>query len=645
VAKGQDRPTGVGPKVLLFLLGCKPSPDDRPLARESPAGGAGRAPRGARPGPLARWLPVAFVCLIWVLALAAAGVKGYCGLKTPSTDDWEIVKTVGQPLPWTWLWEQHGESGNHRIPLPKLILRSVYEASGYDCRWGIWLNVALLAAAALALTWTARRLRGRTIYADAVFPLVVLHWVSAPLWWGFHLQFTSSTVLACVILAVMVRYGSRLTTGAAWLAGLCVLALPLCGANGLALVPALAVWLAVAGLAAWYAASPRGKKRALLLFAFALAGPLLIALYYSGYENQGDRLAVNSVSATAKVMASFFSVDLALLSDDYYLSQLKTYVPYLPYGRNLEVVLLLVSLALLLYIWRKRPERSRAFALLMFFGAFFCLALGLAVARGGNWSDFHYRLLAAPVLFGIYFVWEDAGGRWVPRVVQYGILLAALVALPLTIWENLSVVMTQWHRQLAFDRDVLAGVPASALADQYSDLCLYADQGDNSLYAGYLVKLHDAGKGMYRYLKKDPAYLEVPIPLNEGRDAADPLLVNYALERPGRVYAIRLKYSFGQPIAYTSTAFRVKITWEGHGPGAVPGEGRGKDMEWEGYVDGPGKNFTVWINEDASKVTLTQELKPDFAGDPEVVLLVPAGSQVAGAQAPEGAAQHRMNGK
>ncbi len=606
--KEPEKPRGIVQKILLLLLGSPQVPNTKARGPD----------RAARPGRVSAWLPTVFVGTVWVLALIAAGVKGYLGLRTPQTDDWVIVDTVGQPLSWDWLWAQHGEGGNHRIPLPKLILRSLYQWSGYDCRWAIWFNALALGGAALALIWAARRARGRTIYSDAIFPLVVLHWLAGPLWWGFHVQFTSSTVLACILLALVVRYGTRLTTGAAWLAGLCLVALPLCGANGLALVPALAVWLGCAGLAAWCAPASRGKGRGLVLWGFVLAALALIVLYLRGYESQGDTTASHSLETAALALANFFSVDFSSLFLAYHLP------PWMNYGRYLEVAVLLVSLPVLLYLWWERPDRSRAFGLLMFLGAFACLALGLALGRGGSWSDFHYRILAAPVLFAVYFIWEGVRGRYLPRVVQAGLCLVALVALPIGIWENFPPVWKQWQRQQALDRDILAGVPPFALADQYSDLFNYADNGDNKTFADNLAKLRDAHMGTFRHLRSDPAYQEVPVPRDAGADAAGSLLVDHALPGTPHVYAVRLKYVFGEPVPYTSARFVFRVSWEGGGRGKPAGESRSQDIDWDGYIDGPGKNFTVWINEDVSKISVTQELKPEFAGDPEVVLLVPA---------------------
>src|SRR5262249_6734574 len=121
--------------------------------------------------------------------------------------------------------------------------------AGADFRAGAYVNAVALSAASLALILAARRLRGRTSGADALFPLALLHWGQYDnLLWSFQVQFVSSTVLFLVAVALLATSGLRAGLVRGTLVGLCALALPFCGANGAALVPALALWLAVVAL-------------------------------------------------------------------------------------------------------------------------------------------------------------------------------------------------------------------------------------------------------------------------------------------------------------------------------------------------------------------------------------------------------------
>ncbi len=198
------------------------------------------------------WSALFFVWGIWVVALVATlWFTAHFSSNLPLWDDWwQVLQLTGdEPVTLKWLWSQTGE---HRIPVPRVICWSLFKLTGSNFRATVYLSVALLGLAALVLLRAANRLRGRTSYSDAFIPLILLTWSQYPnLIWSHQIQMISSTVLACVLLALVVRqdapFGPRLMLGA----GLSVLLLPLCGANGLAMTPGLALWLAYQGFRRW----------------------------------------------------------------------------------------------------------------------------------------------------------------------------------------------------------------------------------------------------------------------------------------------------------------------------------------------------------------------------------------------------------
>src|SRR5262249_8229850 len=140
-----------------------------------------------------------FVWGIWALAVYGGLAFARYGNKFPYADDWALVPvlTGEQPLTARWLWTQHSD---HRIAVPKLILLTALRLTGWDFRGGILFNVGALGALAFAMIRGAKRLRGWTSYADAYFPLALLHWGHGSLWWDFQVQFVCSTVLAGIVL-------------------------------------------------------------------------------------------------------------------------------------------------------------------------------------------------------------------------------------------------------------------------------------------------------------------------------------------------------------------------------------------------------------------------------------------------------------
>src|SRR6266853_466484 len=322
----------------------------------------------------------------WAAMLAAAlyFVAHYAS-NVPSWDDWDMVPTLthNQPVTWDWLWSQHNE---HRVPVPRLIFLGLNRLTTIDMRVTMYFDVLVMAALAAAMILSATRLRGRPSAADAFFPLVLLHWgQAANLLWGWQLQFFASVALACVALLAIVRAGTTIPVRrAAITVGICALLLPLCGANGLGMVPALAVWpLALALLPeVWTGGGGTRGNRALL--ALGIGAFVLTALYFVGWERVPYHPKSQSVYQSLKTAVQFATIGLGRASRaPWPLSGLATLAAF---G---------VSIPVLLRVWRDRPaERARAAGLLCFLGALASLALGLGMGRNG--FETRYVTLALP---------------------------------------------------------------------------------------------------------------------------------------------------------------------------------------------------------------------------------------------------------
>jgi hypothetical protein len=118
-----------------------------------------------------------FVWCVWgVMLLAALAFVWKFGSNIPYWDEWgQMVPILAgeKPVNVAWLWSEHN---GHRIPLPKLLLLAAYKLTGSDFRVGMYANVLALGALAFTMIRVAKALRGGSSYADAFFPLVLLHW-------------------------------------------------------------------------------------------------------------------------------------------------------------------------------------------------------------------------------------------------------------------------------------------------------------------------------------------------------------------------------------------------------------------------------------------------------------------------------------
>lgn len=216
----------------------------------------------------------------------------------PFADEWYYVTSVAAQhgLPWGWFWEQHGD---HRIPLQKAVQWALLNASDFDFRSLVVLNLLVAAAIGLITLQIARNLRGRTSAWDAMIPILLFNPMAGYAMWGFHLQFLSSAFFACMFAWAVARHSVR-----PWhltVALLAVIACGLCGLNGLLqagfMLPL--VWLRATG-------AQRGRY---LHAALALTCLLLVLLWLS-WSRAGVGEAAPSLSAFGHFFAGLVGAGL-----------------------------------------------------------------------------------------------------------------------------------------------------------------------------------------------------------------------------------------------------------------------------------------------------------------------------------------------
>lgn len=351
-----------------------------------------RLPASPRPPFPDGWDATVFVWGVWTVTAIVTLLLAYRSRQFPYSDDWTIAAKIGEPVTLGWLWAPHV---GHRIVLPKLIFLALYNSSvGYDFRAGVLVNVSLLSACALALMFAARHVRGWTSYSDAFFPLALLN-SSGGLLWNFHLQFVCATVAASMILFAIVRHDSRTTCLSTLGVGSCLVVLPLCGLNGLVLVPALALWLGYSAIRLRQFSTP-----ALIALASAVTSALLCLLYLVGYEHSAPRLASPGLKATLTTAAAFLSAGFG--------TTFSSLLDRWPHWRLMVSSVLMITGGIVgASVLKTREGRSRAVGLFLFIVAFFSLALAVGIGRGGRpWDslDGHYGTAALPVLCWLYFV-------------------------------------------------------------------------------------------------------------------------------------------------------------------------------------------------------------------------------------------------
>jgi hypothetical protein len=409
---------------------------------------------------MGRAIAAPIVWSVWaVLVLAAVGYVIHFGSNVPYWDDWNMVDVItgAEPVTLQWLWSPYG---GHRVPLPRLVLLTLFKLSGTDFRAGMYFNVAVLAAAAAALIWASARMRaGRVSVTDAVFPLLLLHWGHFEnLLWSWQLPFGLAVALTCAVLAVIAAYGlAPVPKAGVVLAALAIVMLPLSDVPGMVYTPALALWVAATGMVA-YRDHRRGYAAA--LWAAATLALIVIIFYFRGYPHSGVPLVPASIAhwlALARTSVRFLAGGVG-----------PTVQAVSPPARLAAAALLLGTAGAVGWAAVRRDRAPyRAYGLLLFFAGAACLVTTFAASRLNFEFQGRYFTLAAPIWCAAFLAWRLCLGSTIARWAEVSLLVAVLIATPLNYQVGLRYARNYHDRMERFRTDMLAGLTPGELVARH----------------------------------------------------------------------------------------------------------------------------------------------------------------------------------
>jgi hypothetical protein len=421
---------------------------------------------------------------VWAaLTVAAIGLILALGANVPFGDDWrDMVPFYSGALPVdaASLWHAHNE---HHIVLSRMILIGLARLTDLDLRVGALLNAVLMSAASAILLWSAHRVDRRLRWADCALPLLLLHWGHyRTLLWSFQMHAALLVLFSSVLIAILFHRAEPPSLGITVLFGVCLLALPLCQAGGVAIAPVLAAWLGAVGVLGLRSPEPTRRRAGLAALALACAAVSLAAISYvpPAFRTGGDPAPV-MWWGTVMLSTGFGVTERA--------SPLTLLLPVL------AAALLLSTGALLLRVVREqRSERVRALGLAAFLLAFLGLAIGIGWGRQSQALTNRYPALAAPFFCALYLCWR----RYGPGRLGAGVcaaICAVLVALtPWNVVEGLGFARKRAEIAASFESDVRSGVPVEELVARYVPVLHHVKR---TLRKG-LIDLRAAQVGMFR---------------------------------------------------------------------------------------------------------------------------------------------------
>ena len=442
-----------------------------------------------------------FVFGVWLIMLLIPLVCiAKYGSKIPFLEDLLLVAplTGNEPDLAKWLWAHNNE---HRIPLPKLIILFLLKFTNGDFRIGMLFNVFSLGVISFAMILVARKLRGgRTSFADAFFPIALLHlgnWDN--LFWSWQIAFVIPTVLTLVLLLVLVGYSTLSSPVAAVIAGTCLMLLPLCGANGLLIVPLMALWLIYSGIHYWQAIKIQGSHRwvSVFLIGSAVIALCISALYFVNYERapyySPSRSFGMTIDTAIKLLAFSFGQAAEI---SWNLSRIFT----------IGFLLSSAVIAVLGVLKHKDLERHRAMGILLFFVNFALFALVFGWGRALNiqfydWPS-RYIHLGVPALCAAFFIWELYGSPKLRSIAQTVLFSGMFIALPFNMKAGLDYGSRHWQTMNTIEKELLDGTPCSVIAEGHGGFHIIWEEKKTMLTSAMRM-LHDAGIMPFAQMKEE----------------------------------------------------------------------------------------------------------------------------------------------
>jgi hypothetical protein len=408
------------------------------------------------------WAVMVLQALVFVARYPHAG---------PIIDEWEFIPALlGEEPFWPWVWTLHNE---HRFPLPRLLYYPLFQLTG-DFRAGCYVTLAGVAAVALLLIATARRVRGRLHYADAFFPLSLLHvghWENFRM--GYQIVFMMNLAFAAILLRVIVLTNRENLLRRGLEAGLTTLLLLGCGAGGLAFGPFVAVWLLALAHWFWHARPPR-RSRVLWLLLLAAAVPVYVWLYLQGYHrpaHHADPVKIwgsTSEAAWQALRSALQALTMAIGPAAIGLWPVSAVLLFL--------ILFEMALFLVRLLATNVAERPRVLGLLLYLGAVAFMGFGIGwgrcvfVERDGSPGfmglSSRYGWITWPWLGAAYFLGLLYGGRRA-RWITAGIFGITLAMLPFNVATGFIQGEKDREANTAWEKDVREGLTDEELIQKY----------------------------------------------------------------------------------------------------------------------------------------------------------------------------------
>lgn len=444
------------------------------------------------------------VLSIWLAMVTVALVNWFHGSRNvPFSEDWLLVPalTGHEPHLGIWLWSQHNE---HRVPVPRLILLALLKVGQGDFRLGGAFNILALGAIALLMMETARYVRGgQPQVADAFFPVAFLHLGHTEnMLWTWQITQVLPVILVSVLMLIVVAGRFPQTTAPTIAAGVCIIILPLCGANGLLYAPLFALWIGYVGIVILPGRlkenTAGGSWRGWYLLAASFVTLLLTGLYFVQYKSPEYGAESPSILAVLYGTLQFIALSFGPAARTSWLLSISAAIGFL-------VPVVVIGARHLVARQETNPFLAVGLSICAANLLLSALAIGWGRAKvlslwGGVWP-IRYSLFAVPILCLAYFIYELYGSNRSRTIFQNLLFVGVVLLIPANAAQGAR--WHDWYLQGAgtFDRDVRSGEAVTRVGEKNREyLYRWMDPSFDKVRM-----LRDSGIGPFAHMAEEPS--------------------------------------------------------------------------------------------------------------------------------------------
>jgi hypothetical protein len=299
-----------------------------------------------------------------------------------------------------------------------------------------------------------------------------------------------------------------------------------------------------------------------------------------------------------------------------------------PWSYALVVAVFLLATAVLVLALRNRDVsiRSRGFAMLMFMVAFSGLAFAVGVARPQETFPPRYFLLAVPIWWWAYFVFDEYCRAWTKHLALTGLLSLAVAASGVGFGVGLQYAKHRDAQLTAFESDLRKGMPPSQLVARHQRTFFPFPEDGGASFHDYLTarfsELRKRGIGAFKSLGPKGRFREVPLSeiaqLTGSSTTSEGFTQTWTFPQDSFVHGVRITIPATRDGSSGTAPPRTEVFWTKNSH-----EGFSKDRRYVHLWPPQEQDATLWVYDRVLQLRINLDDASGVYAAPKICLLLP----------------------